>query len=84
MGNLSRTANHGGDFANKKDSRKQLSSDEIPGYFAVKGTILPSDMRILISHYKDPIMNQPVFHGMSCQGFVVVARLIFFSTSEKS
>ena len=27
-------------------------------------------MRMIIRYYKDPIMNQLVFHGMSAKGFV--------------
>ena len=33
--------------------------------FSIEDEILPSYIGITISHYKDPGINQPVFHGMS-------------------
>ena len=66
-----------------------MSSDQNPGSCCIWGIILPTYIEMVIGHEIRIPDNQSVSHGMSCQGFVAVARLgfethvFFFSQAAK-
>ena len=55
----------------KENGFIQVSSDQLTLVICcIRGIILPRCIGIVESHYKDPVINQPVLHGMS-SGYAV-------------
>ena len=55
-----------------------MSSAQNPGWlFDIWDEILPNHMGIITSHYKDPVLKQPGFHGMSLVGFDHCSHVVF-------